>query len=58
MRKQKLTYNIDTIQDYLDVGISPETVLKIVENTKAKDLKPAYVSSYFLVKRELGLVSS
>lgn len=50
---KQLDYHINSVEDYLDVGISPETVLRIINNTKMKDLKPAYVSAYFLVKRDL-----
>jgi hypothetical protein len=57
MINNKLTFNIDSIEDYLDVGIDASTVMNIIETTPLEQFKPIYVTSYFLVKQATDLVS-
>jgi hypothetical protein len=53
MDNDKFAFNITSVEDYLDVGIDPEMVLKIIEETPLEQFKPIYVTAYFLLKPDL-----
>lgn len=53
MDNDKFAFNINSAEDYLDVGVDPVLVVKIIEETPLEQFKPIYVTAYFLLKPDL-----
>lgn len=53
MEENKIQYNINSVEDYLDVGLDPGMIINYIEETPLEQFKPIYVTAYFLLKRDL-----
>lgn len=53
MDNDKFAFNINSAEDYIDIEVDPEMVLKIIEETPLENFKPIYVTAYFLLKPNL-----
>lgn len=53
MDKDKFAFNINSVEDYIDIEVDLEMVLKIIEETPLEHFKPVYVTAYFLLKPDL-----